>query len=149
MKFPSNNSSLLGLLVLYLACVSQIQSLMFYLPPNTRKCLKEEIHKDILVKGEFEITDIAGHQTKLEVTDSKNHILYNKDDAKVGKFAFTTDEYDVFQVCFETKVLHQQRGMENLIKEVSIKLKHGSEAKDYENVSGLVVTAMSAILDLI
>ena len=38
--------------------------------------------------------------------------------------------------------------MENLIKEVSIKLKHGSEAKDYENVSE-PVTAMSAILDLI
>ena len=131
----SNMKAVLTLLVVYLTCVSQIESLMFYLPANTRKCLKEEIHKDILVKGEFEITEIAGHQTKLEVTDSKNHILYNKEDAKVGKFAFTTDEYDVFQVCVETKVLQQQRGMENLIKEVSIRLKHGAEAKDYENVS--------------
>ena len=131
----SFNCLLLILVVALFACVSSIQSLMFHLPANTRKCLKEEIHKDILVKGEYDVTEIAHHQTKLEVTDSKNHILYVKESATKGKFAFTTDEYDVFQVCFETKITMQQRGMENLIKEVSLTLKHGSEAKDYENVS--------------
>lgn len=129
----------LSLLVLALACVSSLNALMFHLPANTRKCLKEEIHKDILVKGEYDITEIAHHQTKLEVTDSKNHILYVKESATRGKFAFTTDEYDVFQICVETKITQQQRGMENLIKEVSLTLKHGSEAKDYENVMLLLI----------
>ena len=40
------------------------------------------------------------------MTDSKGHVLYNKDDATKGKFAFTTEEYDMFEICFETKVPH-------------------------------------------
>lgn len=118
-----------------LLLASLAHSLMFYLPPNFRKCLKEEIHKDILVKGEYEVTEISGHTTKLEVVDSKNHILYNKDAATKGKFAFTTDEYDVFQICFETRVAPELRNTENLAKEVHLTLKHGTEAKDYENVT--------------
>ncbi len=90
--------------LLCLFYISSIQSIMFYLSPNVRKCLKEEIHKDILVKGDYELSNVAGQITKLEVTDSKGHILYKKDEATKGKFAFTTDEYDVFQVCFETKI---------------------------------------------
>jgi hypothetical protein len=121
--------------LVYMTCVSSIHSLMFYLPANSRKCLKEEIHKDILVKGDYELTDIAGHTTKLEVVDSKNHILYNKEGATKGKFAFTTDEYDVFQICFETRTAPELRGTENLIKEVKLNVRHGTEAKDYENVS--------------
>lgn len=130
-----NSKNLIKLCVIYLMCLSSIESLMFYLPANTRKCLKEEIHKDILVKGEYEVTEIVGHRTKLEVVDSKNHILYNKDDATKGKFAFTTDEYDVFQVCFETRVQQEMHNTENLIKEVHLSVKHGVEAKDYENVN--------------
>jgi hypothetical protein len=120
--------------VVYMTCVSSIQSLMFYLPANTRKCLKEEIHKDVLVKGEYELTEIAGHTTKLEVVDSKNHILYNKEGATKGKFAFTTDEYDVFQICFDTRTSPELRATENLVKEVKLTVRHGTEAKDYENV---------------
>ena len=43
--------------------------------------------------------------TFLQVTDSKGHVLYNKEDATKGKFAFTTEEYDVFEVCFESKMM--------------------------------------------
>ena len=35
--------------------VCNLQALMFHLEPNTKKCLKEEIHKDVLVKGEYEV----------------------------------------------------------------------------------------------
>ena len=41
----------------------------------------------------------------LQVTDSKGHILYSKEDAKKGKFAFTTEEYDMFEVCFDNKMV--------------------------------------------
>ena len=124
----------LKLILVFLTCVTSIHSLMFYLPSNSKKCLKEEIHKDILVKGDYELSEILGHQTKLEVLDSKGHILYNKDVAVKGKFAFTTDEYDVFQICFETRVAVESRHSSGLVKEVQLNLKHGVEAKDYENV---------------
>ena len=41
----------------------------------------------------------------LQVIDSKGHILYQKEEISKGKFAFTTEEYDMFEVCFETRVL--------------------------------------------
>jgi p24 family protein delta-1 len=128
-----NETFLLVVVVVLAFLLSSTESLIFYLQPNVRKCLKEEIHKDILVKGEYELTEIVSHRTKIEVLDSKGHILYNKEDAVKGKFAFTTDEYDVFQICFETQI-QGARGTEGLNKEVHLVVKHGVEAKDYENV---------------
>ena len=37
------------------------------------------------------------------MTDSKEHILYNKEEAEKGKFAFTTDDQDMFEICFVSK----------------------------------------------
>lgn len=39
----------------------------------------------------------------LQITDSSSHTLYSKEDATKGKFAFTTEDYDMFEVCFESK----------------------------------------------
>ena len=39
-----------------------------------------------------------------QVRDSENHILFSKEDASKGKFAFTTDNYDMFEVCLESQV---------------------------------------------
>lgn len=36
----------------------------------------------------------------LQVTDSRGHILFKKEDASKGRFAFTTEDYDMFEVCF-------------------------------------------------
>lgn len=135
----STKNLILQTLIISLMHVAFIESLMFYLPANYRKCLKEEIHKNILVKGDYELTEIVGHHTKIEVLDSKNHLLYNKDNAIKGKFAFTTDEYDVFQICFQTFIVqapqHGQHNTDNLFKEVTLSVKHGVEAKDYENLA--------------
>ncbi len=49
--------------------------------------------------------DLTFHMFSLQVTDSKGHVLYNKEDAEKGKFAFTTEEYDMFEVCFESKMI--------------------------------------------
>ena len=35
--------------------ILSVESLMFNLEPNNRKCLKEEIHKGVLVTGEYEV----------------------------------------------------------------------------------------------
>lgn len=37
--------------------VSASHALYFQLPVNTEKCMREEIHKDVLVTGEYDISD--------------------------------------------------------------------------------------------
>ncbi|KAL5008177.1 hypothetical protein ScPMuIL_013758 [Solemya velum] len=105
---------------------------MFHLSPNTKKCLREEIHKDKLVTGDYEVSDAPGQRTNLVVTDSKGHLLYSKEDATKGKFAFTTEEYDMFEVCFESKMTAGGHGTD---REVFLDLKHGVEAKSYEDLA--------------
>lgn len=122
----------------YLSCVllgsflANVEALMFHLSPNQKKCLKEEIHKDVLVTGEYELSDGPGQKTNLAVTDSKGHILYSKEDAKKGKFAFTTEEYDMFEVCFESKMIAGGQGAD---REVKLDMKHGVEAKSYDDLA--------------
>ncbi len=43
-------------LLLFFSCIIlSVDCLMFNLEPNNRKCLKEEIHKGVLVTGEYEV----------------------------------------------------------------------------------------------
>ena len=89
-----------------------------------------------MVTGDYDVSVLPGMPTHLDVKDTKGHTLYNKEDAMKGKFAFTTEEYDVFEICFETKAAHgeqqQHLSAQHTTKEVSIKIKHGVETKDYD-----------------
>lgn len=49
-------------------CLVSIECLMFNLGANQRKCLKEEIHKDVLVTGEYELSDAPGQKANLRVS---------------------------------------------------------------------------------
>ena len=60
---------------------------------------------------------------------NRGHTLYKKEDVTKGKFAFTTDEYDMFEVCFET-VKGGGKG-----REVSLVMKHGVEARNYDDIA--------------
>lgn len=42
--------------------------IMFHLQPNTQKCLREEIHKDVLVSGEYEIQETPGQKVDIQVS---------------------------------------------------------------------------------
>lgn len=35
-----------------------------------------------------------------QVKDTKNHILSQKEDIGAGKFTFSVENYDVFEICF-------------------------------------------------
>ena len=49
-----------------------------------------------------------------QVLDTNNHILHSREDAHgTGKFAFTTDDYDMFEVCFESRIAGRERENEN------------------------------------
>ena len=56
------------LCLLFCICLVSIDALRFQLPPNHKKCLKEEIHKDVLVTGEFELSEAPGQKTTLHVS---------------------------------------------------------------------------------
>ena len=40
----------------------------------------------------------------MQVMDIKGHVLVNNEDKSKGKFAFTTDDYEVFEICAISKV---------------------------------------------
>lgn len=44
--------------------------LRFHLPPNTKRCLKEEMRKDVLVTGEYQLGESVGVRTDLIVSIS-------------------------------------------------------------------------------
>lgn len=121
---------------LYLITIffSESHALRFFIAPNSKKCLKEEIHKNIVVKGEYELMEAPGQKTSVHVTDTRGHTLYKREDFTelTGKFAFTTEEYDIFEFCFESKM---QQGMCGNNREVHLTMKHGIEAKDYQELA--------------
>lgn len=65
--YSANMDVLHILSVLVLLTVVSVDSLMFHLAANQKKCLKEEIHKDVLVTGEYQLSDVPGHKTQLLV----------------------------------------------------------------------------------
>ena len=45
-----------------------VRTLSFTLPPGQEKCLREEVHKDVLVTGEYRLSDAAHQKTDLTVS---------------------------------------------------------------------------------
>jgi len=111
-------------------CLTAVNGMFFKLKPNAEKCLKEEVHKDILVKGNYQIEELANVDVNLKITDSKDHILFQKDEASEGKFAFTLDQADVFSICFTSKSSGQSRPID-----ISLEIKRGVEAKNYDELA--------------
>nr|CAB3267018.1 transmembrane emp24 domain-containing protein 10-like [Phallusia mammillata] len=110
----------------------QAEALNFQLPADTEKCLREEIHKDVLVTGDYDVSQQASVKVFLKVTDSNGHILYQKDEATQGKFAFTTDDYDMFQICFSSKADFKGKLPP---QDVELQIKRGVEAKNYDDIA--------------
>jgi len=119
---------LCALLLNYLVAVNCI---MWKLEPNTHKCLKEELHQNVPVTGEFEVSEAPGQKIDYVVRDSKGHVLAQREDISKGKFSFVTETYDTYEICFISHVPQHQRGM---VQEVSLVTKHGVEAKSYEGI---------------
>ena len=60
--------------LLFAICFVNIDGLMFHLNPNQKKCLKEEIHKDVLVTGDYELSDTPAQKTHLTVRLFSFHV---------------------------------------------------------------------------
>ena len=67
--------------------------LMFHLEPNARKCLKEEIHKGVLVTGDYDANQIPNQVVDLMVIDTKGQHFVNRENTDTGKLDY------IFIVC--------------------------------------------------
>ncbi|CAD7089826.1 unnamed protein product [Hermetia illucens] len=112
-------------------CAIYVEAILFNLPPNTQKCLKEDMQGNQLVVGEYAVSEVPGQKVDYVVKDSKGHILSQKDLITRGKFSFTTELYDTFEICFTSKVPPHQRAVAH---EVSLTTKKGAESKNYEGI---------------
>ncbi|XP_026680502.1 transmembrane emp24 domain-containing protein bai-like [Diaphorina citri] len=54
-----------GLVLLYTVCV---HSIMWHLEPNTRKCLREELGQNVLIAGEYEVSELPGQRVDYQVS---------------------------------------------------------------------------------
>ena len=55
---------------MFLVCafsVCGVSCINFKLEQDTRRCIREEVHKDVLVVGEYDITDVQDQRTDLLV----------------------------------------------------------------------------------
>ncbi|BFF91717.1 transmembrane emp24 domain-containing protein bai [Drosophila madeirensis] len=116
---------------LFMVYVWPISCVMFHLPPNTQKCLKEDIQANQLVMGEYEVSDVPGQIIDYVARDTKGHILSQKEHITKGKFSFMSEVYDAYEICFISKVPPHQRGIP---QEVSLVTKKGVETKSYEGI---------------
>ena len=54
--------------VVLLNYFSLVSTLSFTLPPGQEKCLREEVHKDVLVTGEYRLSEAPHQKTHLTVS---------------------------------------------------------------------------------
>merc|ERR1712226_344158 len=123
---------MLRFLVVFCSLWAFSHGLMFHLEPNSRKRLKDEIHKGVLVTGDYDISAQPDQVVDLMVIDTKGQHFVNRENTDKGKFAFTTDDYDVYEVCFLSRVPVNRQGMRH---EIFLSMKHGVEAKTYEGLA--------------
>ncbi|XP_037652691.1 transmembrane emp24 domain-containing protein 10-like [Sebastes umbrosus] len=109
-----------------------VLSIAFNLPVNSRKCLQDNIHKDVLVSGDYIVGEHAKTRIHLKITDSLGDTLYTKENATKGKFSFTTENYDQFDICFDSV---SPRGSGKIPEQlIELNMKHGVEAKNYKEI---------------
>ena len=59
---------LFPILVYICLTFATVQSISFHVLPDVRKCLREEVHKDVVVVGEYELSSVSGQTTDIAVS---------------------------------------------------------------------------------
>ena len=92
---------------------------------------------------------MAAARNRAEITDSRKHRVYHKDPAELGKFAFSSDDYDVYDVCFSRAVVDEGKPVPgDAFTSITLDIKSGVEAKSYAAVSaGAGARAVAASSD--
>eukprot|EP00050_Salpingoeca_kvevrii_P007636 m.297508 g.297508 ORF g.297508 m.297508 type:complete len:210 (+) comp13624_c0_seq1:188-817(+) len=120
-----------------LAVCALAHSLSFDLDAESHLCLQEDVHKGVLVVGEYDISDdeLGTMMVNLEITDSRGHPVYRKEDASKGKFAFTSDDYDVFEICFNSEMHDDSHAQPDQHRVITLDLKLDADARNYDELA--------------
>ncbi|XP_065184134.1 transmembrane emp24 domain-containing protein 10-like [Sycon ciliatum] len=122
-----------GIVAVLLSLSVCANGLSFYLTPGEKRCLKEEVHKQQMVVGQYSISD-GEPAVSILATDQAGHTLFSKENAKQGKFAFTEDEFEVVDICFKSHTNAVASHIKTS-REVKLTLKHGAEARNYDQIA--------------
>lgn len=121
-------------LVVALVCIiSGANGISFEMSKLGPKCLQEDVQKDVLVVGDFSTENGHGIHIDVEITDSKKHRVYYKEDASQGKFAFHSDDYDTYDICFLRRTT--SNAATDIPSSVTLNVKIGVEARSYEQLA--------------
>lgn len=64
-------------LLLLLFAAPEALGITFYLPVDSTKCIREEVHKDVLVVGEYQLSDAAFMRTDILVSSIHCYVVYS------------------------------------------------------------------------
>lgn len=56
-----------SVIVFLFLMVAQMESIMWYMEPGERKCLKEEVPAHVLLSGEYQVSDVPGQRIDFSV----------------------------------------------------------------------------------
>ncbi|KAA3682449.1 p24 family protein delta-1 [Paragonimus westermani] len=117
-------------LFLSIATLETLLAVRMLLNPSQHKCLKHDSYGGVIVNGHYEASEPVSHQIDIVIKDSKDHLLYKRENIAKGTFAFSTEDYDLFEVCF---ISHPIPGLHNAAyREIFLDVKHGAEAKNFD-----------------
>lgn len=121
---------LVVVVVVALLCAVPSMGLKMQLEPSAKKCLGNDLTKDVLAVGDYAIAGLPpGVPSGVEITVSapSGTVIFQKSDVSTGKMSFTATEEGVHQLCFAN------RGQ--ALRVLVFNLKTGVEAKDYSDVA--------------
>jgi len=122
---------LLSLFFLLLLGSNFVCGLIFELYVDQVKCFREELGRDEVVLGEFEVGPSYNTITSIWVTDPEGNPVWKKEGAQDGTFAFTTETDGEFEVCFLDQAKPDLHVPPHTKRDVTFALKTGVDAKDY------------------
>ena len=64
----SNKNFSMYILAFFIVCVFETFAIQLVLPGGQKRCLKEEIHKDVLVTGDYGVSEVPMHKISLNVS---------------------------------------------------------------------------------
>lgn len=59
-------------------CIYSVRGISFHITPDERKCIREEVHKDVLVVGEYKLSEVPDQRTDLLVSDNTGWFMILK-----------------------------------------------------------------------
>ena len=122
---------ILGFIFL-LAIFPQCLSIRFFISPGEKRCLKHEMYSNQLAVGEYEVTSMVNTKLNMVIKDSIGHIALDRENIDgSGKFAFTSDGADYYELCFIYEKPDSSIG--NQSREVNVDFQVGADAKQYDS----------------